>query len=248
MLPGTVNCPNCRVPFQMWEPKCLNCGIDILETLERKARESQEKAEALAEGRSAAQRRKWRKEAPRRPIRLYAALGAAAFSLVIAWLLQPAPLPKGAVADPSGLVFIAPEGWSVETKLGEGWRFQGIARLTAPDARIEVESAPATLPLGEHLESLVLEEFNGRRPQVGTAGKMQAGGVEGKRVSFSVAANGSEPPTEGEAVFVPGSSRNYLLRFYASGPEAGRRRADWTALLDSIRLGGTRWASFLSRR
>ena len=42
-------------------------------------------------------------------------------------------------------------------------------------------------------------------------------------------------PTFAEAVFVPGEEENYLLRFYSNEKDYPRRKADWTAFLDSVR-------------
>lgn len=225
----------------MWEKRCLNCGIDILEFLERRARESQERAEAAAQARAQTQRRKWRLQTTRSS-RRFIALGALAGLGVALFLAsRPAALPPGAIGDSAGLSFVAPAGWSVDAAPAEGWRFTGVARLAAPGARIEVQSAPATLALGEHLTDIVLEEFNGRRPELGAPDTIRVDGVEGRRVAFRVAQAPGASPLAGEAVYVPGSGRNYLLRFYAEGANAARRHREWTELLASIRLNRPWW-------
>src|SRR5439155_236495 len=43
------------------------------------------------------------------------------------------------------------------------------------------------------------------------------------------------PAVVGEAVFTPGEGENYLLRFYSNEKDYPRRKADWTAFLDSVR-------------
>jgi hypothetical protein len=228
-----VRCPNCGSTFQLWDKACLRCGIRFLEFYERRAW-----------GAAAKPRRPAGARAPRGARRilpgragLWLAAGLVLAVCAAAARHRAAPLPPRAFFDSAAeLAFIPPPGWRLATDPGFGGRFRRVAELTSRGGRIVVEVCAAALPVAEHLDALILEEFNGRRPRLEAAAGVLVGGAEGRRLPFRADGGPGAPAVVGEAVFVPGVGRNYLIRFYSDAADFTRRKPDWSAFLASVRV------------